>query len=121
MTGKYYFSIPPESITHDAGWYIIRAGNDDKPIYVGKAKDLNHHLNTKDGTRDNFANHQRGTDDARNIIKKLVMLGAIAPLSVYIVPAQLLCQKVGLTPLLPDRELGNVEKVLNLFRSNLLA
>lgn len=50
----YYFEVagglPPEK-----GWYIILDLNN-KPLYVGRADDLNARLNTDDGSRDNFGN-----------------------------------------------------------------
>ncbi len=113
--GKYYFTVPTGPITSEAGWYIIC---DEKrhPIYVGTAANLNSRLNTKDGSRDNFANPQRRTDDARNFIKKFVSTGAINTLSVITVPEPTLCEQAVIRPPLSKLDRKNIEKVLSIFR-----
>ncbi len=121
VEGKFYFSTPNGPLTDDSGWYIISSGQDNQLIYVGTASNLNTRLNTRDGSRDNFANPQRTTDDVRNIIKKFVTIGVWPSLVVRIIPEKLLCQKMGLTSPLTKRDRENVEKVVNLFRSHLIA
>lgn len=41
---KYYFEILNGSAPQERGWYVILDGT--RPVYVGKADDLNSRLNT---------------------------------------------------------------------------
>jgi hypothetical protein len=61
----YYFEIPNAKLTEERGYYVILEGK--KPLYVGRAENLNKRLNTNNGSRDNFARRGNGKgDDWRN-------------------------------------------------------
>ena len=109
-TKKYYFSTPT-SLPTEPGWYIILCGM--RPIYVGKAKDLNGRLNTENGSRDQFANPQRSSDIERNFIKKYSELGLIQPLRVCILREE----SLGIQHL-TDLDQNNIEKHLNIWRDH---
>jgi hypothetical protein len=114
---SYYFEAvgaPPPS---DRGWYII-IGNG-KPIYVGKADDLNARLNTNNGSIDDFANKSRAFDSERNFIKKFAELNIFGSLEVCIIKENDLCSKLGISPeQLLELDRKNVEKVINIFRQH---
>ena len=107
-TKHYYFSTPVPLPT-ESGWYIILNGT--SPIYVGKAEDLNKRLNTKNGSRDQFANPQRSSDIERNFIKKYAELGMIRSFRICIIAES----SLGIQPL-TDLDRGNMEKHLNILR-----
>lgn len=119
VEGKYYFTIPTGAITSEAGWYII-CDEEQHPMYVGTATNLNGRLNTKDGSRDNFANPQRKSDDARNFIKAFASAGVIRTLSVITIPEPELCQQLAIQPPLSKRDRENIEKVLGIFRTTVV-
>jgi hypothetical protein len=115
VRGTYYFSILDGPLASDAGWYLICDENQ-RPIYVGTATNLNRRLNTKDGSRDNFANPKRVSDDARNFIKAFVSLGVLRSLFVITISEPDVCRRIGVKPPLSKRDRENIEKVLSIFR-----
>lgn len=114
IKSKYHFSISNGSITSGAGWYII-CDEDRRPIYVGAATNLNSRLNTDSGSRDNFANPKRTSDPVRNFIKAFV-LGMLHSLFVTTISELSVCQQMGIEPPLTKRDRQNIEKVLSIFR-----
>lgn len=116
---RYYFHLPDGSITTKAGWYII-CNADHSSLYVGSTNNLNSRLNTDDGSRDNFANPTRTTDPERNFIKAFASKGIIGPLQVVVIPERALCENLNLQGPLTNRDRGNVEKCLNIFREWIL-
>jgi len=111
----YYFEavsgLPPEK-----GWYIILDLNS-KPLYVGRADDLNARLNTDDGSRDNFGNPKRASETERNFIKKILELKIFNGLKVCIIKERALCLELGLDPnMLSELDRKNIEKLINIFR-----
>ena len=113
---QYYFEIPDGYLSTEKGWYILLDGK--KPLYVGKADDLNARLNTNNGSIDNFANTKRTFDPERNFIKKFDELEVIDNLRVCIVLEKNLCSELGLKQIdLTDLDRGNIEKIVNIFRA----
>ncbi len=115
VSGTYYFSTPSRSISPHPGWYII-CDQDHRSLYAGKAENLNSRLNSRDGSRDNFANPQRCQDPVRNFIKRFLSSGVILTLYVITIPESVFCSALGVDPPLSDLDRGNVEKVLGVFR-----
>ncbi len=111
----YYFEVPAGSIPSESGWYIILEGK--KPLYAGKADDLNKRLNTNNGSIDNFANRRRGFDPERNFIKKFIELNIFSNLKVCVIKEKDVCSKLSINPNdLSDLDRGNIEKLINIFR-----
>jgi len=109
----YYFIIPGRKISSERGWYIILEGK--KPLYAGKADNLNKRLNTNSGSIDNFANTGRKFDPERNFIKKFANLKIFTKLRVCIITEKEICSKLGISNL-TELDRGNVEKIINIFR-----
>lgn len=115
----YYFTTPRGPLPSEAGWYVIYEVENRKPVYVGKADNLDYRLNSDDGSRDNFGNPHRPSDPERNFIKKLREQGAIGRLAVKIIKENDLCRQLGITPPLSSLDRTNIEKMTNLHRSYL--
>ena len=112
---EYYFEIVGAQLPSERGWYIILEGK--KPIYVGKADNLNVRLNTNNGSIDNFANKSRSSDSERNFIKKFNEMKIFKHLRVCIIKESELCSKLNINPEeLSDLDRGNIEKTINIFR-----
>ena len=116
---RYYFEVPDGPLPSERGWYII-LDPDRKPIYVGKADDLNARLNTNNGSIDNFANQKRASDPERNFIKRFMELNVLSELRVCVIREMDI--RLGLSldsNKLSDLDRGNIEKLINIFRSHL--
>nr|CBH38661.1 hypothetical protein BSM_21380 [uncultured archaeon] len=112
---SYYFEVPTGRIPSESGWYIILEGK--KPLYAGKADDLNKRLNTNNGSIDNFANRGRGSDPERNFIKKFAELNILSNLRVCVIKEKDVCSELNINPnALTDLDRGNIEKLINIFR-----
>jgi hypothetical protein len=116
---RYHFTVPGRSLPSERGWYII-CDPTGLPIYVGIAHNLNARLNTDDGSRDGFANPQRRSDPERNFIKAFFSAGFFESLSVVAIPETAFLQQLGQTCVLDDLDFNNIEKIINIFRANLL-
>ena len=113
---QYYFVTPDGLLPTEKGWYILLDSK--KPLYVGKAGDLNARLNTNNGSIDNFANEKRASDLERNFIKKFDELGIVDNLRVCIILEKNLCLELGLKQTdLTDLDRGNIEKIVDIFRT----
>jgi len=89
-----------------------------KPLYAGKADDLNKRLNTNNGSIDNFANKRRKADSERNFLKKFAELNILLNLRVCIIKERDVCLELNIDPnTLTDLDRKNVEKLINIFRS----
>lgn len=110
-TKGYYFSVPGDPLPRAPGWYVILNGT--LPMYVGKADDLDKRLNTENGSRDQFANPQRGSDAVRNFIKKYAELSLFQNLRVCVVREE----RLGLHAL-TDLDRMNCEKHLDIWRGS---
>jgi hypothetical protein len=119
VRGTYYFSIPDGPLTSDAGWYII-CDEEQRPIYVGTATNLNGRLNTSDGSRDNFANLKRPYDDTRNFIKAFVSSRILRSLFVITIPEPAVCQRISVQTPLSKQDRENIEKVLSIFSTRIV-
>ena len=116
---NYYFEVPNGPLPEKKGWYIIL--NEKKPIYVGKADNLNSRLNTNNGSVDNFANTSRTSDSIRNFIKKFNELEIFSNLEVIIIMEQEFCQKFhSKLNELTNRDRLNLEKFINIFRFDIV-
>lgn len=116
---QYYFEVPDGPLPSERGWYIILAPNKN-PIYVGRAEDLNARLNTNNGSIDNFANQRRISDSERNFIKKFMEQNIWSGLKICIIKEKDLCLELGLdSNKLVGLDRGNIEKLINIFRSHL--
>ncbi len=117
VTKVYYFSseLP---LPKEPGWYLL-LNKKGQPIYAGKAKSLNHRLNSEDGSRNGFANPERRTDPARNFIKIFARLGLIDGLRVCHFTERELCRELDFEAPLSELDRGNVEKFLNVMRCSL--
>jgi hypothetical protein len=112
---SYYFDVPTGGIPSESGWYIILDGK--KPLYAGKAEDLNKRLNTNNGSIDNFANKGRGFDPERNFIKRFAELNILSNLRVCIIKEKDICLELNIiSDSLSDLDRGNIEKIVNIFR-----
>jgi hypothetical protein len=112
---SFYFEVPTGRIPSESGWYIILEGK--KPLYAGKAYDLNKRLNTNNGSIDNFANRGRGFDPERNFIKKFAELNILSNLRVCVIKEKDVCSELNINPnALTDLDRGNIEKLINIFR-----
>ena len=112
---SYYFEVPTGRIPSESGWYVILDGK--KPLYAGKADDLNKRLNTNNGSIDNFANKRRSFDPERNFIKKFAELNILSNLCVCIIKEKDVCLKLNTNPnTLTDLDRGSIEKLINIFR-----
>ncbi|AMM40674.1 hypothetical protein HS1_000870 [Candidatus Desulfofervidus auxilii] len=111
----YYFEVSTEQVPSESGWYIILEGK--KPLYAGKADDLNKRLNIDNGSRDNFANTKRAFDPERNFIKKFAELNILSNLRVCVIKEKDVCSELNINPNdLNDLDRGNIEKLINIFR-----
>lgn len=111
----YYFEVPTECIPSESGWYIIL--EDRKPLYAGKADDLNKRLNTNNGSIDNFANKRRSSDPERNFVKKFAELNILSNLRVCVIKEKDVCSELNINPNdLTDLDRGNIEKLINIFK-----
>ncbi|MHA1280510.1 MAG: hypothetical protein ACTSQ8_25410 [Candidatus Helarchaeota archaeon] len=112
---SYYFEVPTGQIPSESGWYIILEGK--KPLYVGKADDLNKRLNTNNGSIDNFANKGRSFDPERNFLKKFSELNILSNLRVCLIKEKDVCSELNINPIaLTELDRGNIEKIINIFR-----
>jgi hypothetical protein len=114
VKGNYYFETP-ERLDEGPGWYII-SNEKNAPLYVGESKSINQRLNTKNGTRDQFANPQRKSDMERNFIKKFLQLAIISRLRVCVLSERALCSQFSLKSPLSELDRKNIEKFINIFR-----
>jgi hypothetical protein len=113
---QFYFETPTDQLPSKRGWYIIL--DDKRPLYAGKAEDLNVRLNTNNGSIDNFANKKRTFDPERNFIKKFNETKILSNLRVCIIDEMALCSALGIdTDELTELDRGNIEKMINLFRA----
>ncbi len=119
VSGRYYFSTPGRGLPAVGGWYII-CDETRRPLYVGTAENLKNRLNSRDGSRDNFANPKRSQDSVRNFVKAFHSTGILPELQVLVVPEQSVCDRLGVPSPLSDLDRGNVEKVLGLFRERIV-
>jgi hypothetical protein len=55
VQGRYYFGVSDGVAPASPGWYVICDENR-RPLYVAEADNLDKRLNSRDGSRDNFAN-----------------------------------------------------------------
>ncbi len=117
---QYHLASPDGPLPSCPGWYLILEGNG-HPLYVGSAKNLDSRLNSDNGSRDDFGNPQRKSDDARNLIKKLHLTAVIGPMSALVIIETALCGALKLCGPLSDLDRGNVEKFLGIFRSKIIA
>ena len=118
VDGKYYFNLPEQDAPESPGWYIIYALG--TPLYVGEATNLNSRLNSKDGSRDNFANPRRKNDPERNFIKRFYTIGLLTDLKVLLIPEDIICKSLGLQIPLSSIDHANLEKFIGIFRSRLV-
>jgi hypothetical protein len=114
-----YFRTPDGRLPTEPGWYVVCDATK-APIYVGKAENLNARLNTTNGSLDQFANSRRTQDPARNFIKALRSMGYISSLRVAVVRERELLRQIGMDGPLEDLDRGNVEKLLGLFRQQVV-
>jgi hypothetical protein len=119
VSKRYYFITPSGPLVSDAGWYVICHSS--QSIYVGTAENLNARLNSENGSRDQFANPQRTSDPERNFIKSFRTSGILGTLRVVVISEHQLSSKVGVSCPLTKRDRENVEKVLNLFREQVVS
>jgi len=113
---QFYFETPAGQLPSERGWYIILDGQ--RPLYAGKAGDLNARLDTNNGSIDNFANKKRAFDPERNFIKKFNEMKILRNLRVCIINEVALCSALGIdTDELTELDSGNIEKMINLFRA----
>lgn len=113
---QYYFEISNRQLPSERGWYVVLDGR--KPLYTGKADNLNVRLNTNNGSIDNFANRKRVSDSERNFIKKFDELRIIGNLRICIVREADLCLRLNTNADdLTDLDRGNIEKTINIFRT----
>jgi len=111
----YYFEVPTGKIPSESGWYIILESK--KPLYAGKADDLNKRLNTNNGSIDNFANEGRGFGPERNFIKKFAELNILSNLRVCVIKEKEVCSELNIDSNdLTDLDRGNIEKLINIFK-----
>jgi len=113
ISKKYYFKLDIE-ITNNPGWYVIF--ENENPLYVGKAENLNSRLNTENGSRDQFANPQRKSDPERNLLKKFNDIGVFSSLTVCPINEENLCSKLEMDFPLSNLDRNNVEKFINIFK-----
>lgn len=112
---QFYFETPARQLPSERGWYIILNGK--RPLYAGKAEDLNVRLNTNNGSIDNFANKKRTFDPERNFIKKFNEMKILPNLRVCILSEMALCSSLGIDAHeLTELDRGNIEKMINLLR-----
>jgi predicted GIY-YIG superfamily endonuclease len=110
---QFYFETLHRQPPSEEGWYIIL--DEQCPLYVGKAEDLNARLNTNNGSIDNFANKKRAFDAERNFIKKLSETNVFQNLRVCIIQEKALCLALGLNnDKLTKLDKGNIEKIINI-------
>ena len=120
VRGTYHFAIPSGPITTVAGWYVI-CDESGEPLYVGTAENVDARLNSEPGSRDGFANPKRTSDPVRNFIKSFFKNGVLPSLSVITLSEPALCARIGIKAPLPKRDRENVEKVIDVFRTRILA
>lgn len=118
VRGRYHFTTPDRSPPATPGWYVI-CDEHHRPLYAGRADNLNKRLNTPDGSRDGFANPQRDSDSARNFIKAFRSSGLLSDLAVVFITEPSICATLGLQMPLTRLDRGNVEKALGLFRDRI--
>jgi hypothetical protein len=112
---QYYFEVAEGPLPSERGYYVILEENG-KPLYVGRANDLNGRLNTDNGTLDNFADKSRASDSERNFIKKFNELNLLT-LKICIIKERDLCSKLGVkSEELLELDRKNIEKIINIFR-----
>ncbi len=119
VSDKYYFTIPGGNVPSVAGWYVI-CDEVRRPLYVGTAENLAARLNSKDGSRDNFANPRRTHDPVRNFIKSFRLTGIVPGLWVLLIPEAVILDGLDLSGGLSDLDRCNVEKVIDLFREKIV-
>ncbi len=96
------------------GWYVLLVDN--MPVYAGRADNLNTRLNTDNGSRDNFLNSKRTSDDQRNFIKVFAEQKLFGNLLVCLIPESQLAAIINFQLPLSDLDRNNVEKYLNIHR-----
>ena len=112
---SYYFEVTTGRTPSESGWYIILEGK--KPLYSGKADNLNKRLNTNNGSIDNFANKGRSFDPERNFIKKFAELDILSNLRVCIIKEKDVCLELNINPnALTELDRGSIERLINIFR-----
>ena len=115
---SYYFEVPGSRLPREAGWYVIL--QDTKPLYVGKADNLDKRLNTNEGSTDDFGKQIRTYDSERNFIKKFIEIGAIGTPRVCIILRSELGSLLGVSDqCFTETDNRNVEKVLNIMRNGI--
>jgi len=113
---QYYMETPGGCPPEEAGWYVILEANN--PLYVGKADDLAARLNSSQGSTDNFAKAARDSDPERNMIKKFDEAGLFQHLRVCVITEHQLLRTLNVDRrMVSDLDRGNIEKLLNIFRS----
>jgi hypothetical protein len=113
---NFYFETPDGQLPSERGWYIILDGQ--RPLYAGKAEDLNARLNSNNGSIDNFANKKRTFDPERNFIKKFNETKILQNLRVCIINEMAFCLALGIdADELTELDRGNIEKTINLFKA----
>jgi len=118
MVEEYYFKFSEDEYQLDdletPGWYVI-FDRDYGILYVGSAENLNRRLNTKNGSRDNFANPQRKFDPERNFIKKFVTLGVVHHLKVACITEENFLEISKINGPLSQMDRKNIEKIIRIF------
>jgi len=115
VRGAYYFELPDGPCRSEGGWYAILS-DQGAPLYIGQADDLNKRLNSKDGTRDDFANPKRKFDGKRNFIKALSSIGFLPELRVVTISESQVASRLGVRQPLAKLDRDNVEKALSMCR-----
>jgi hypothetical protein len=114
-----YFATPDGPLPDGPGWYVIgdRTG---AARYVGEAGNLNARLNSDQGSLDNFANSNRASDPIRNFLKIFVSNGLLGGPRVGLIEEAEMLSALTVRSALSARDRCNVEKVLAVFRDDLL-
>jgi hypothetical protein len=97
----YYFSTPRACLPPSPGWYII-CDEHRRPLYVGRADNLDRRLNSPNGSLDNFAKRLRASDPVRNFIKAFRSSGIIPGLKVLFITEASICPALGVSPPLSE-------------------
>ncbi len=117
----YYFSVGRPVLPSSAGWYVIISR--ERAVYVGTADNLEKRLNSPNGSRDQFGDPTRQSEQQRNFIKKLMEVGLLHDVKVITITELDLIREAGIDVSLPlcKRDRTNIEKLLNIYRTSLTA
>ena len=115
VESTYYFRTPSTKLPSGPGWYVIVDASH-TPLYVGESANLNLRLNSRNGSRDQFAHPKRATDATRNFSKRLASAGMLQGLRVGIVNEAAVLKELALGGSLSKR----IAVILGIFRVGIL-